>query len=79
MTETEYIRRNVVIEDDHQAFLNETEINFSAFVRQALDQYIEHHRHNEFAVDPTRIDVDGDAEERASKQATERDEIPGVE
>lgn len=41
---TEYPRKTAVIDDYQADFIHEEEINFSRFVRYALDEYIEHKR-----------------------------------
>lgn len=49
MNDNESTRRNILIKDRHQAFLNQTNINFSAFVRRCLDEYIAYDERNGFS------------------------------
>lgn len=59
MSNDERFRRNVLIYQHHQDFLDETGLNFSAFARQCLDEYMAHYE--EFgvigAVDESAIEI----------------------
>lgn len=49
MSNPDPIRKTIIIHDRHERYLQDADINFSALVRQTLDQYMEYQRtHDDF-------------------------------
>ena len=58
MSKIEYSRTNVVLHDEHIEFLEEADINFSAFCRRSLEQFKERYGEDGFSIDVDEMQLD---------------------